>query len=74
VNKFSGSLIQKTLQIEIPNYNQDEIVKRIVIDWNETQEKIKELEFSIKKIEQQIDRMVYNIYELTTEEIDVVSK
>ena len=74
VNRFSGSLIQKTLQIEIPNYNQDEIVKRIVIDWNETQEKIKELEFSIKKIEQQIDRMVYNIYELTTEEIDVVSK
>jgi len=74
VNRFSGGLIQKILQIEISNYNQDEIVKRIVSDWNETQEKIKELEFSIEKIEQQIERMVYNIYELTTEEIDVVSK
>ena len=71
-NEFSGSLPKKILQIEIPDYNKYNVVRKAVNEWNKLQNKIKDLENKIEKTDNEIDQMVYDLYDLTDEEIEIV--
>ena len=71
-NEFSGSLPKKILQIEIPDYNKYNVVRKVVNEWNKLQNEITELEDKIEKTDNEIDQMVYDLYDLTDEEIEIV--
>lgn len=71
-NKYSGNILKKTLRIEIPDYNKDHVVKKVVKEWENLQQKIIDLENEIERIDNEIDQMVYNLYDLTEEEIKIV--
>ncbi len=71
-NKYKGNILKKTLQIEIPDYNKDHVVKKVVKEWENLQQKIIDLENEIERIDNEIDQMVYNLYDLTEEEIKIV--
>ncbi|WP_041595842.1 hypothetical protein [Halanaerobium hydrogeniformans] len=70
--KYSGNILKKTLQIEIPDYDKEHVVKKVVKEWKDLQQEIKDLENEIDKIDRGIDRMVYKLYDLTDEEIQIV--
>ncbi len=42
--------------------------------FNETCKKINHLEFQINKIENEINKMVYKLYQLNDEEIEIIEK
>jgi type I restriction-modification system DNA methylase subunit len=73
-DKYSGNILKKTLQIEIPDYNKEHVVKKVVQEWENLQQKIRNLENEIDKIDRGIDRMVYILYDLTDEEIQIVEE
>ncbi|PUU88278.1 MAG: Eco57I restriction endonuclease [Halanaerobium sp.] len=73
-NKFSGNILKKTLQIEIPDYNKEHVVKKVVKEWESLQQEIIDLKNEIEKIDNEIDQMVYKLYNLTEEEIHIVEE
>ena len=73
-DKYSGNLLEKVLQIEIPDYDKDHVVKKVVKEWESLQEEIKDLEKGIEQIDNEIDQMVYDLYDLTEEEIKIVEE
>ncbi len=74
INNYEGGLVKKVLQIEIPDYNKDNVVKKVVNEWDKLQNEIMELKEEIEKTDKEIDQMVYDLYELTDEEIKIVEK
>jgi hypothetical protein len=73
-DKYSGNILKKTLQIEIPDYNKKHVVKKVVQEWEALQHEIKDLEDEIDKIDRGIDKMVYSLYDLTEDEIQIVEE
>lgn len=73
-DKYSGNILKKTLQIEIPDYNKEHVVKKVVQEWENMQQEIKDLKNEINKIDREIDQMVYNLYNLTEDEIQIVEE
>jgi hypothetical protein len=73
-DKYSGNILKKTLQIEIPDYDKKHVVKKVVKEWENLQQEIKDLENEINKIDRGIDRMVYKLYDLTEDEIQIVEE
>ncbi|OEG62273.1 MAG: hypothetical protein BHK79_07095 [Halanaerobium sp. MDAL1] len=71
-NKYKGNILKKTLQIEIPDYNKDHVVKKVIKEWDNLQQEIVDLENETEKIDNAIDQMVYNLYNLTEEEIKII--
>src|SRR6056297_353100 len=71
-DSFSGNLLEKVLQIEIPDYNKDQVVRKVVNEWENLQQEIKGLENEIEKTDNEIDQMVYDLYNLTEEEINII--
>ncbi|KXS47809.1 MAG: Eco57I restriction endonuclease, partial [Halanaerobium sp. T82-1] len=71
-NKYSGNILNKTLQIEIPDYNKEHVVEKVVKEWENLQQEIIGLENDIKRIDNEIDQMVYKLYNLTEKEVKVV--
>jgi len=74
INNNSGNLPEKVLQIEIPDYNKPNVVRKIVDEWQSLQDEIKSLENKIEQTDREIDEMVYELYGLTDEEIKIVEK
>lgn len=70
--KHSGNLLKKVLQIEIPDYDKDQVVRKVVKEWDNLQKEISNLENEIVKTDNEIDRMVYDLYGLTNDEIEIV--
>jgi len=60
------------LQVEIPDYNKEHVVKKVVKEWESLQQEIIDLKSEIEKIDNEIDQMVYKLYNLTEEEIQIV--
>jgi len=73
-DKYEGNLLEKVLQIGIPDYNKDLVVRKVVREWEDLQEKIKDLEKEIEKTDNEIDQMVYELYDLNDEEIKIVEE
>ncbi len=73
-NNYSGNLIKKVLQIEIPDYDKDQVVRKVVNEWEELQQETKDLEQKIEKTDNEIDQKVYELYDLTDEEIKTIEK
>jgi len=73
-DEFSGSLPKKILQIEIPDYNKLTVIRKVVNEWNKLQNEITVLEEKIEKNDNEIDQMVYNLYDLTDEDIKIVEE
>lgn len=71
-NKYSGNILKKTLQIEIPDYNKDHVVKKVVKEWESLKQEINNLENETERIDNEIDQMVYKLYDLTEEEIKII--
>lgn len=70
--KYNGNILKKTLQIEIPDYNKDHVVKKVVKEWESLQQEIENSEYEIKRLDNEIDQMVYKLYDLNEEEIEIV--
>lgn len=60
------------MQVEIPDYNKEHVVKKVVKEWESLQQEIIDLKSEIEKIDNEIDQMVYKLYNLTEEEIQIV--
>jgi len=71
-NKYKGNVLKKALQIIIPDYNKNHVVKKVVKEWEKLQREITELENKIERTDNEIDQMVYNLYDLTKEEIRII--
>ncbi len=74
INQYSGNILDKVLQITIPDYDKPEVVRKVVNEWNQLQNEIKELESKIEATDEEIDQMVYELYGLTEDEIKIVEK
>ncbi|SNY41451.1 TaqI-like C-terminal specificity domain-containing protein [Orenia metallireducens] len=73
-DNLSGNIVKKVLQIEIPDYDKYQVVRKVVNEWNSLQDEIQTLEEKIATTDKEIDRMVYQLYELTEEEIAIVEE
>jgi len=74
VNRCSGNILEKVLQIEIPDYDKPGVIRRVVNEWNRLHGEIKELEEKIEKTDREIDQMVYELYGLNDDEIKIVEE
>lgn len=74
INLYSGNILDKVLQITIPDYDKPEVVRKIVNEWNQLQTEIEELEGKIESTDKIIDKMVYELYGLNEEEIKIVEQ
>ncbi|MBY9013544.1 MAG: N-6 DNA methylase, partial [Candidatus Lokiarchaeota archaeon] len=72
IDGYSGNILEKVLKIEIPDYNKNQVVRKVVKEWDNLQKEINKLEDKIEKTDNEIDRMVYELYGLTEEEIKIV--
>ena len=72
INQYSGNILDKVLQITIPDYDKPEVVRKVVNEWNQLQTEIAGLENKIEAIDKEIDQMVYKLYSLTEDEIKLV--
>jgi Alw26I/Eco31I/Esp3I family type II restriction m6 adenine DNA methyltransferase len=66
------SIWQKIAEVKIPEFN--EKVKEGFLKFKSAMKKAKELDGEILRIDRAIDRLVYDLYGLTEEEIQVVEK
>lgn len=66
------SIWQKIAEVKVPEFT--EKIKEGFLKFKEAQEKAKELDEEITKIDRAIDRLVYDLYSLTEDEIQVVEK
>ncbi|ADL12069.1 Eco57I restriction-modification methylase domain-containing protein [Acetohalobium arabaticum] len=73
-NDFSGGLVKRVLQIEIPDYHKYQVVRKVVNEWNDLQQEIADLEEKIEVTDREIDQMVYDLYGLSDEEIQIVEE
>ena len=73
-DKYEGNLLDKVLQIDIPDYNKEHVVKKVVNEWENLQQEIEDLEDEIEKTDNEIDQMVYELYDLTDEDIKIVEE
>ncbi len=48
------------------------MVKKVVKEWESLQQEIKDLKEEIKRTDNEIDQMVYDLYDLTDKEIKIV--
>ena len=62
----------KVLQIEIPDYDKDQVVRKVVKEWKDLQQEIENLEDKIEETDSEIDQMVYELYDLDDDEIEIV--
>jgi hypothetical protein len=74
IDNYSGKLPEKILQIEIPDYNKHNVVRKVVNEWQLLQDEIESLESKIEQTDREIDEMVYELYGLTDEEIEIVEE
>jgi len=63
---------QKIAEVKVPEFIDE--VKNGFLKFKSASEKVKELDEEIIKIDRAIDRLVYDLYGLTEEEIQVVEK
>jgi hypothetical protein len=63
---------QKIAEVKIPEFNHK--VKNAFLKFKSAMQKTKELDEEILKIDRAIDRLVYDLYGLTEEEIQVIEK
>lgn len=68
----SKTLWQKIAEVKVPEFTDD--IRRGFFNYRASMEKAKELDKEITKIDRAIDRLVYDLYGLTEEEIKVVEK
>lgn len=66
------SIWQKIAEVKVPEFN--ELVREGFLKFKSAMQKAKELDEEIIKIDRAIDRLVYDLYGLTEEEIKVVEK
>jgi len=74
INQYSGNILDKIMQIKIPDYDKPEVVRKVVNEWNQLQAEIKDLENKIVATDKEIDQMVYELYGLTEDEIKIVEQ
>jgi len=74
VNQYEGNILNKVIQIKIPDYDKPHVIKRVVDEWNQLQKEKAELEEKIGRTDKEIDQMVYELYGLTDEEIIIVEE
>lgn len=74
LNSSTGNILQKALDIQIPDYNQHNVVRRVMSEWEQLQGKIMKIKETIEGVDREIDHLVYRLYGLTGEEIMVVEK
>jgi len=74
INNYSGKLPEKILQIEIPDYNKPNVVHKVVNEWQSLQDEIQSLQSKIEQTDREIDQMVYELYGLTDDEIEIVEE
>jgi Alw26I/Eco31I/Esp3I family type II restriction m6 adenine DNA methyltransferase len=66
------SIWQKIAEVKVPEFNK--LVREGFLKFKSAMQKAKELDEEIIKIDRAIDRLVYDLYGLTEEEIQVVEK
>ncbi|KXS50187.1 MAG: Eco57I restriction endonuclease [Halanaerobium sp. T82-1] len=71
---FEGNILNKTLEVKIPDYNKTHVVKKIVREWENLQKQKKELKEITSKLDKEIDQIIYEIYHLTNEEIEIIEE
>ncbi len=74
MNQQKGNILDKTLKIVIPDYNSTEVIIKIVNEWSKHQTTIKELEQIIEYTDNAIDKMVFQLYQLTDDEIKIINE
>ena len=62
------------MQIEIPDYDKYQVVKKVVKEWENLQQEIEDLEEKIEETDSEIDQMVYELYDLDDDEIEIVEE
>lgn len=71
LNEKGGMIRDRLLNLEIPDYRNSEVIKKIV---NEAITRRSRIEEEIKETDNKIDQMVYGLYSLTDEEIKTVEE
>jgi hypothetical protein len=74
INQYSGNILDKVLQITIPDYDKPEVVRKVVNEWSQLQAEITDLKKKIEETDKEIDQMVYELYGLTEDEIKIVEE
>ena len=74
INQYEGNILDKVMQIKIPDYDKPHVIKRVVDEWNQLQKEKAELEEKIERTDKEIDQMVYELYGLTDEEIKILEE
>ena len=62
------------MQIEIPDYDKDHVVRKVVKEWDKLQKEISNLESEIEKTDNEIDQMLYDLYDSSDEEIEIIDE
>lgn len=71
-NNFDGNILDKTLKVKIPDYNNEVVVKKIIKEWNKNVKvKNKNIE-TIKTLYKSINSLIYKEYNLNDNEIQII--
>ncbi|RQD75764.1 MAG: hypothetical protein D5S01_04780 [Halanaerobium sp. MSAO_Bac5] len=73
-NKLHGNVLDKVMQIQLPDYGKPEVIKKVVTEYTQHEEEINELLKNISKTDTEIDKLVYELYCLNEEEIKIVEE
>ena len=74
IDDFKGNVTTKVLKKEIPFINDINKIKRIIQEWDEKKKKVDKYNKKISKLKKEIDKEVYNLYELDDKHINIIEK
>ena len=73
-NIFDGNILDKTLEIKIPDYNNEVVVKKIIKKWNDKKGKEKNNKEKIELLYNSLNSLTYKEYNLNDDEIQIIEK
>ncbi|MBM7557410.1 Eco57I restriction-modification methylase domain-containing protein [Halanaerobacter jeridensis] len=73
-NNSNSALVDRVLEIEIPGYQEVSRVQTIVDYWEEIQESKSKIQEKIIDLQEEIDQLVYQLYDFNAAEIEFLTK
>ncbi|MFW6016788.1 MAG: Eco57I restriction-modification methylase domain-containing protein, partial [bacterium] len=71
-NRYSGNILEKLIQIKIPDYTVDHVVEKVINEWEKINNEINLLYKEVEQIDRKLNKIIYQLYELTEDEIKIV--
>ncbi len=73
-SNYSGNVLNRVLQLEIPDYQKEEVIRKVVNEWESFQEEMEGLKKEMADLRAQIDREVYALYNLNQEDVEIIEE